>query len=176
MCFVKLRIGLRNQRSRFPQPEAQLPEQALALAHAQANTVPLLNPGAERLSIPEVSTQAGLARRLAKNAVDFLHLDFAQSSGAARPCSFQQSRQTLRFKTVHPILDGTGRVPQEPSHLWTSHPLGHEKHSMEAVVITRFFRPANLILQAKCNRYRVSDGEWSHASIRPQFTIIRNYL
>lgn len=176
MRLVKLRIGLCNQRSGFPQAEAQLPEQALTLAHPQANTVLALNPSAERLPIPEVSTQSNLSRSLAKNAVDLLHPDFAQASGTARPRSFEKSRQTLRFKAAYPVLNGTGRIPQEPGDLGTTHPLGHEEHSMQAVVVTRFFRSANFILQSKYNRCWISDGEWSHASIRPQFTVIRNYL
>jgi hypothetical protein len=44
------------------------------------------------------------------------------------------------------------------------------------VIIARFFRAANLILQSENDRGRVSNGKWFHPSMKPQPYTMRNYL
>ena len=57
MGFLKLGIGLSQRRSRFTQAEAELTEHTLALANPDGDAVPLLNPGTEYFSIPQVPAQ-----------------------------------------------------------------------------------------------------------------------
>jgi hypothetical protein len=54
--------------------------------------------------------------------------------------------------------------------------LGHQQHPMQPVIIARFFRAANLVLQSQNHRFGISNLEWSHASMKPQILRIRNYL
>jgi hypothetical protein len=66
----------------FAQPEAQLTEHPLALANPDGNSVPLLNPGTECFSIPEVPAQTNLPRRIAQNLIHRRPLFFRQASGS----------------------------------------------------------------------------------------------
>ena len=53
-------------------------------------------------------------------------------------------------------------------HLWTSHTLGYQKHSMETMIVARFFRAA-VILQSENNGGRVGNGKWFHSSMKSFF-------
>jgi hypothetical protein len=62
MRLRPFQIRAANQRAGLAQPEAPMPEQALALAHLQANLEPLLDPCAQRFPIPQRAGQAQVAR------------------------------------------------------------------------------------------------------------------
>jgi len=47
---------------------------------------------------------------------------------------------------------------------------------VESVIIARFVRTANLVLQSQNHRLGISNLEWSHASMKPQIFVMRNYL
>jgi hypothetical protein len=47
---------------------------------------------------------------------------------------------------------------------------------MEAVIIARFFRPPNLVLQAEDHSSGISNLQWFHAYMKPQIFIMRDYL
>jgi hypothetical protein len=44
------------------------------------------------------------------------------------------------------------------------------------VIVPRFLRPANLILQPQNHRIGIGNVKWFHASMKPHFLIMRNYL
>jgi hypothetical protein len=69
MRLLPFRIGMSNQGARFAQPKAPLPEQALTLAHPQADLEALLDPGTQRLPIPQRAIQAKVTRGLAEHPV-----------------------------------------------------------------------------------------------------------
>src|SRR5579872_5837874 len=78
MRLLPLPIGVGNQRARFAQPEAPLPEQTLTLVHPQMDLEALLDPGTQRLSIPQRAGQAPVARRLTQGLVHLPQLRLAQ--------------------------------------------------------------------------------------------------
>ena len=169
-------IRLGNPGTRLAQPKAQLPEQALTLPHSQVNLVSLRNPSRQSLAVPQISAQSQIAGHTAKGAIDLSELLLVQAPGPARSLPLLQSGQALGLKTPDPILDRSWSIPQQPRHFRTSHALGHQKHSMKPMVISRFFRATNLILQSENHRRRVSNGERTHASMRTRLAIMRNYL
>ncbi len=176
MRLLPFRVGVGNQGARFAQPKAPLPEQALTLAHPQVDLEALLNPGTQRFPIPQRARQAQVARGLAQCLVQFLQLGLAQPSGTPGALSFAQPRQTSFLKTSDPIFHRAGGITQQPADLWTRDPLGHQQHPMQAVIIARCFRTANLVLQSQNHRFRISNLEWSHASMKSQIFRMRNYL
>jgi hypothetical protein len=176
MGFLRHGIGMGQRGAWFAQPEAELTEHALALANPDGDAVPLLNPGTECFSIPEVPTQTNLPRRVAQNLIHRLPLFFRQASGPSRSFPLQQSRQTISFKTTDPILHRSWCIAQKMCHLRAGHALGYQQHSMETVIVARFFRAANLILQSENDRGRVCNGKWFHSSMKPQPLAMRNYL
>jgi hypothetical protein len=47
---------------------------------------------------------------------------------------------------------------------------------METVIIARFFRSTNLVLQPQDHSSGISNLQWSHAYMKPQVFRTRNYL
>jgi len=173
MCFLHNGIGMGQRGAWFTQPKAELPEHTLALPNTDSNAVPLLNPGTECFSTPEVPTQTNLPGRVAQNLIHRLQLFFRQASGPSRSFSLQQSGQAVSFKTTHPIFHRSWRIAQKVCHLRAGHTLGYQQHTMETVIVARFFRAANLILQSGNDRGRVRNGKWFHPSMKPQPSTMR---
>jgi hypothetical protein len=44
------------------------------------------------------------------------------------------------------------------------------------VIVSRFLRPANLILQPQNHGIGIGNAKWFHPSMKPHFFIMRNYL
>ena len=129
MCFLYRGISMGQSGAWFAQPEAQLTEHPLALANPDGNAVPLLNPGTECFSVPEVPAQTDLPWRVAQDSIHRLQLFFRQAWGPSRSFPLQQSRQTVSFKTTDPILHRPWGIAQKMGHLRTGHTLGYQKHS-----------------------------------------------
>ena len=176
MRLLPFRIGMGNQGTGFAQPKAPLPEQALTLTHRQVNLEALLDPGAQCFPIPQRAGQAQVARGLAQRPVHFPQLRIAQTSGTPGALPFAQPRQTSFLKTSDPIFHRARGVSQQPADLRTGHALGHQQHPMEPVIIARFFRTANLVLQSQNDRLGIRNLQWSHAHMKPQVFAMRNYL
>jgi len=152
MRLLPFRVGLGNLGTRLASPKAQLPEQALALPYPQVILVPLRNPSRQGVAIPQISAQSQIAGHSAKGATDLSELLLVQAPGTAHPFPFLQAGQTLGLKTPDPILDRSWSIPQQPRHFRTRHALGYQKHSMQSMVISRFLRAPNLILQSENHR------------------------
>jgi len=176
MRHLPLRIGVGNQRAGLAQPKAPLPEQSLALPHPQLNMEALLDPGAQRLPIPQRARQTQLARGLAQGPINFTQLRFTQTPRTPATLALGQPPKSLGLKTSHPILDGARGISEQAADFWTSRALGHQQHSMETVIIARLFRPPNLVLQPEDHSSGISNLQWFHAYMKPQIFNMRNYL
>ena len=84
MGFLHCGMGLGQRGSWFAQPEAELTEHTLALANPDGDAVPLLNPGTQCFSVPEVPAQTNLPGRVAQDSIHRLQLFFRQASGPSR--------------------------------------------------------------------------------------------
>ena len=176
MRLLLFQIGMGNHRARLAQPKAQLPEQALTLTHRQVNLEASLDPGTQRFSIPQCAAQADVARGLAQRPLHFFELRITQTSGTPGALPFAQPGQTSCLEPPDPILHRTGRVAQPPADLRTGHALRYQQHPVESVIIARFVRTANRVLQSQNHRLGISNLEWSHVSMKPQFAQMRKYL
>ena len=176
MRLLPFGIGVGNQRARLTQPETPLPKQALALAHSQIHLEAPLNPGAQSFSVPQRPRQSHVARRATQDCIDVLQLRRAQTLGASGSFAFDQSGQPFGLKAPNPVFYRTRSVSQKSADRGTVHPLGDQQHSVKPVIVARFFRAANLILQAQNDAFSISNLQWSHVSRKPQSAIMRNYL
>ena len=148
MRLLPFQVGMGNQRAGLTQSKAPLPEQTLALTHPQVDLEALLDPGAQRFPIPQRTGQAQVARSLTQNSIHFQQLGLAQTPGAPRawplvnPARPWASRRRTQFSTVRGA---------SPSKRLTSGQVAprHQQHPMEPVVVSRFFRTANLVLQSQ---------------------------
>src|SRR5437667_5211131 len=62
MLFLSPGIGSGQKGTGLAEPELELPEQPLALAHAQLDSIGFLDPCRQRLAIPEMDPHPCLAR------------------------------------------------------------------------------------------------------------------
>ena len=168
MRLLPFRIGVGNLAAGFAQPKTPLPEQALTLTHRQMNLKVLRDPGTQRFPVPQRSPQTQVARGLAQRPVHFLPLRLAQTSGTPRALPFAQPGQTLGLKASHPVFHRARSISQQPADLRTGHALRHQQHPVEAVIIARFLRTANLVLQSHNDYLGISNLQWSHAYMKPQ--------
>ena len=163
MRLLPFRIGEGDLGPRLAQPKAQLPEQALALTHAQRDAVLLSDPDRQRFAIPQIAAQPGLPRRLAKSRADLFQLLLIQAPGPPSSLSLAQTYQALLLATANPILHRPRRVAQQPGHLGAGHSLGYQQHTVEAVVVAGILGASDLILQSEDDAVRVGYAQWSHA-------------
>ena len=173
-----LQSGVRtgHLRARLAQPKAELPEQALALAHAQLHPVFLLNPGAQRLAVPEVREHADLSRTLPQHSVHHDKLPIIQSPRSPATFPLLQAGQPAALEPLHPVLDAARSVAEQATDLWAGHTLRHQKKAMQAVIVPRFLRPSYLVLKRQDNMGGIDHTKRSHAPRKPHSNVMRNYL
>ncbi len=176
MRLLPFPIRMGNQRAGLTQPKAPLPKQTLALTHPQVYLKVLLDPGAQRFPIPQRAGQAEVARSLAQDSVHLPQLCLTQTPRTPRALSFGQPGQTLGLKAPYPVLHRARSIPKQATDFWAGCALGHQQHPMEPVIVSRFFRTANLVLQSQNHSLGIGDLKWSHADMKPQTSIMRNYL
>lgn len=175
MLLLPHRICSGQDRPRLAEPELELPEQPLALAHSQLDSVGLVDPCRQCLAIPQIHPHSRIARLGPQNPIDLLHLLFVQPTGTTGPFSFRQASQALLVKTMNPILDRTRRVAQQAGHLRARQALRYQEDTVQPVVVPRLLRPLNFLLQTQ-HRSGIGYHEWSHDSRRARSGLMRNYL
>ena len=136
MRLLQFRIGVGNQGAGLAQSEAPLPKQPLALAYSQANPVAPLDPSTKGFPIPQRPVQAHLARGAAQRPIHLLQLRRTQTLGSSGSFPFYQPGQTPLFKAPNPILHRPWGITQKSTDLRAGHPLRHQQHPMEAMVVS----------------------------------------
>ena len=176
MLSLKLRIGLSNHGPGFAPPEAELPEQALALTHPQHDPKAAACKCRQRLAIPQGAGMTDSPRFLAQSRADHADLLCRQTAWAARTFAIHEPRKSPGFKLVDPVFDRSRRISQQTRHLWALHPLGHQEYGMQPMVVARFVGPANFVLQSEHDCRSIGDGQWFHASMTSHSVSMRKYL
>jgi hypothetical protein len=69
------------------------------------------DPRGQRLAVPEITTQANVARHSPQCRVNLFQLLFIQPPGPPGALSLHQSGQTALLESMHPVLDGARRIP-----------------------------------------------------------------
>lgn len=176
MRLLTRRVGPGDQRPGLSHPETKLPEQSLTLTHAQGDSEAFPDKGRQGLPVPQVGGKPRLLRRLAQGAVDLPDLLVGESRRSARPLSLDKPREALFLEPPNLVFHGSGSVAQKPGDLRAGHPLGHQENAVEAVIVARIPRSADLVLQPQHNHRRVGNREWFHATSKARFNSMRNYL
>jgi hypothetical protein len=65
-----------QKRTRLAETEFELPEQPLALAHAQLDSIGFVDPRRQRLAIPEIDPHARVTWLFPQHPIDFFYLLF----------------------------------------------------------------------------------------------------
>ena len=119
----------------------------------------------EKLAIPKVLRVAKIKRRLAKiNADRFPHTR-GYHCWTARARRVLKSSKTALLKSSNPILDGATAMAEEFCDCRAAKPTTNQKNPMQAMVVPRFFRPLNFVLDCKPNDVSISNLQLAHGSL-----------
>jgi len=156
-------VGAGNKRTRLAQAEAKLSKQPLTLSHAQINLPLLSNKSSQGFAIPEVRRKAEIFRRLPQRRGNLRQMFLGQSLRSSRAVPFDQSGKAFLIIAPHPICHGTMGVSKKSGNLTAAHALSHKQDTVQSMIIPRFLRPTNLLLQARDCHRRIGNGQCFHA-------------
>jgi hypothetical protein len=165
----------------FPTPEAKLPEQPLTLTHAQLDVVGSFQMITQKLSVPHVLPVAELPGRLAKILSDSGPRANVQGRRTARTATFLKACKPAPLKALHPILDGSSALAEQPGDLSTRKSRRDEQNSVQSVIIAGLLGTQDLLLQGYSHNLGVLDLQLSHIGLLsgkslPENYDMRNYL
>lgn len=145
-CRDPLRIGLRHLRAWFTQSKAHLVEQSLALADAQAHGITLLQMFAQHATVPQILRMAKRHGAAPQIPLQSSPLPRIESPRTPRPFFVMQTIESPLLKALHPTLNRTSVFAEQLSHPAATFTVRDQKHAMQPVVIARFFRSSDLLL------------------------------
>ncbi len=156
-------VGPGDKGARLAQAEAKLSKQPLTLSHAQINLPLLSNKSRQGFAVPQVRGKAEIFRRLPQCRGNLRQLFLGQSLRSSRAVSFNQSGKAFLIIASHPICHGAMSVAKKCGYLTAAYALGHQKDAVQSMIIARFLRPTNFLLQGRNCHGRIGNGQCFHA-------------
>jgi hypothetical protein len=154
---------LGNQRPRFTPPEPHTAEKSLALPGAQAHLVLLAQMMSQQLAIPQIAVVTQVARMDAQVPLDFLPSPVVQAARTAFAWTFPQPVKTDPLEAMDPTLDRGGMFAKPFPHVITAMALANQQNSVQAMVVARLIRAADLLLHGDSHRLSISNLQSFHA-------------
>ena len=131
------------------QAKPELSEETLTLSDTQGNSPPFGDKLRQRLAVPKIATEPEIAWGFSQSATNLLQLLITESSWSTRPVPICQPGKAFYFKSVNPVSNGPGGIPQEQGNFCATQPLRNQQYAMQPMIVTGFIRPTNLILQGQ---------------------------
>ncbi len=162
--LLLLRVGTSDHGSRFSQSKAQLVKESLTLANPHHNLLGLLNMIRQKLSIPEILGVPKLPRRSSQIPIHDLQLLRRQSPTAPRFFMIFQTAESMGLKPLNPPLNSHWMMPKQLSHFIAGPSPTNKQYSMKTMIVTRFLRTKDFILQCDFHNLWVSNFQTSHGA------------
>jgi hypothetical protein len=156
-----------NDWTWFSQPKPQLMKQPLTLTRSQNHLLSLSDVVRQKFAVPEILTVPKLARRSSKIPIHDLQSFGSQPPRTPRSFPVLQTAEPSALKTPNPSLNGRRVVTEYPGYFTTGHALRNKQHSVEAVIIPRFFRAEDLVAQGDLHNFTIGNLQPSHSRIPP---------
>jgi hypothetical protein len=131
------RVGLGDQGARLAPPEAQVPENALTLPHAQVNRIRFVQVVGQELAVPEVLAVAIVPGRLAQRSFQLRPLVGSKARGSAGTLLVLQGPKATFVKAMHPPLNGYWIFAKIPRYLVATQPMADQQYAVQTVIIAR---------------------------------------
>jgi len=174
MTLLLLSIAVRKHRPWFPEPEAECPEQPLALSHTQLDTPLIRNPVGESFPVPYVGVDSVLARRVPQNLRCNVELLRGQPGRSALPGRLSQASQPFCVEAVDPVLDRSRGISQKRCRFPGTQPLRNHQDCVKSMVIPGMLRSADLVLESQDHHISIFHFECSHVNTVSQHSPMRN--
>src|SRR6266446_270901 len=159
---LRCRVGLGDNGARFAQPEAHLPEQALALAYPQLELIVPAQVLGQQHTIPQRLRKPKFARTAPQIALQALPVLVAESSRSSRPLALLQSGKADLLEAVHPALHRALALTEPQRRLSRAHAVSHQQDSVQSVIVPRLVVALDLLTYGNTHHIRVADFQLPH--------------
>jgi hypothetical protein len=156
-------------------------KQPLALTLAYLHTVALVQMMTEKFAFPKALGVPKIKRRLAKiNANRFGYTLIYNCRTARARCILKPSKTAL-LKTSNPILDAATALTEKFRDCRAAQSTADQENPMQAMIVSRFLRSLNFVLDCESDDVRISNLQLAHSSLFlgamvSQTTLMRNLL
>src|SRR5574337_111837 len=163
--LLRYKVSVSNHWPGFTSAKPELTKQTLALTYSKINLLSFSQMMAKKLSVPKIllipKFTGGTSQIFLKNITDF----FCYCAWPARFIHVFEALKTALFKTAHPILDGTRAVFKKIGHFIATKTRTHQQNTMKTMIVPRFVRPKNLLLDCYLHYIRIFDFKFAHTHL-----------
>jgi hypothetical protein len=152
--------------------KAHLPEQALALAHTQANLIMLAQMLAKQWTVPQGGLKTKFPWRFAQIRLQPAPLPGIEQARAPRSFSLAQTVQPALFKAPYPALHRSGIFAKQSGHFSARLPSGHQQHPMQAMVVAGFLAATDFLLDGQLHHFRILNLQFAHRHLPRMKTML----
>jgi hypothetical protein len=163
--LLQIRTG--NDRAWFSQPKLQLVKQPLTLTRSQNHLPGLADVVRQKFPVPKVLSVPELAWRSSKISIHDFQSFGSQPLRTPRSFLVLQTTEPSRLKAPNPSLNGRRIMAEYLANFITGHALANKQHSVEAMIIPRFFRAKNFVAQGDLHNFSIGNLQTSHSRIPP---------
>src|SRR5574340_1834082 len=175
-------VRLGHLGSGLAQPEAHLPEDALALAHPQGNAVSAAKMLREQLAVPQMAGKTELFGITSQVSPQRRPLFGVQRCRAPRTFAFAHPLQPVRLESLDPALHRTPVFPKQIGNLLAALAAGNQQQAMQPMVVARFIGTGDFLLDGDSHYFRIGNFQLLHGSAsgsgncRQYSSIMRHYI
>ena len=181
ICRLRAGIGMRDDTTRLAAPESELSKKPLALPDSEMDSFFLPKMMAEEFSIPDVLVIAKSTRRTTQvfsKRFERRVIEDARTPGAQ---ALLKSCEPALLEAANPVLDRARTVPQHLTDFVAVESVTDEQNAVETVVVARFFRPHDLLLNRDLVDVSMLDFQSAHGTLLSAYKIaegetMRKYL
>ena len=181
ICRLGLRIRFGNDRPWLTSTESQMGKQSLALPYSKRHIIFLRKVMAEEFSIPKVLRIFKRTGGFPKIPADRFNNIFIPSLWTTGMRCIHKACKTFFFKSFRPILNRPWAMIKKFRYFGATESFADQQDTMETMIIPRFFRSLNLLLNCYFHYGRILNLKFTHGTLLSASTIaesinIRNYL
>jgi hypothetical protein len=162
---LRLRVGFGDEWAGLAAAESHLPENPLTLAHAQVDRTRFLQVVGQQLTVPEVLAITILPGRLTQCLFQPRPLRGANARRSTWALPVEQSPKPIPIEPMHPPLDGHRVFAKVLGHVVTTQSVADQENPMQTVIIARFLRALNFLLQGYLHDFVIVNSQLAHNTV-----------
>jgi hypothetical protein len=158
-------VGFGDKWTGLAASESHLPENPLTLPHPQVDRTRFLQVMGQQLTVPEVLAITILPGRLTQCLFQPRPLRAGNARRSARALPVQQSPKPIPIEPMHPPLDRHRVLAKILGHMVTAESVADQQNPMQTVIISRFFRALNFLLQGHLHDFVIVNLQLAHNTV-----------
>jgi hypothetical protein len=138
----------------------------LTLPDTEIDLILLSKMMTQELAVPQILAVLQFTRRTAQIFLKFLSDGNVQRRWSSGTILLLETGKTSLLEPLYPVLNGAPAVTEEICDIRAAISTRHHQHSMEAVIVTGFFGPFDLLLDGNPHDVRIFDLKSLHIFLR----------